>query len=59
MIRDEIVEGKQKKNENYDAPPYKRVVRGGCVTNWYQSMVTALGLFGLMDELHKNHIKGV
>ena len=25
----------------------------GCVTNWYQSMVTTLGLLGLMHESHK------
>jgi hypothetical protein len=25
----------------------------GYVTNWYQSMVTTLGLHGLMHELHK------
>ena len=28
----------------------------GCVTNWYQSMVTTLGLLGLMDKLFKNSI---
>jgi hypothetical protein len=28
----------------------------GCVTNWYQSMVTTLGLLGLMDESLKNHV---
>jgi hypothetical protein len=28
----------------------------GYVTNWYQSMVTTLGLLGLMDELHRNSI---
>jgi hypothetical protein len=39
-------------------PTIKEYLRGGCVTNWYQSMVTILGLFGLMEELHKNHIKG-
>jgi hypothetical protein len=30
--------------------------RSGCVTNWYQSMVTILGLLGLMNELHRNSI---
>jgi hypothetical protein len=30
--------------------------RSGCVTNWYQSMVTTLGLLGFMNELHKNSI---
>jgi hypothetical protein len=29
--------------------------RGG-VTNWYQSMVTTLGLLGLMNELRRNSI---
>jgi hypothetical protein len=30
----------------------------GCVINWYQSVVTTLGLLGLMDEsLKKNKIK--
>jgi hypothetical protein len=28
----------------------------GCVTNWYQSTVTTLGLLGLMDEFHRNSI---
>jgi hypothetical protein len=28
----------------------------GCVTNWYQSMVTTLGLLGLMNELRRNSI---
>jgi hypothetical protein len=28
----------------------------GCVTNWYQSMVTTLGLLGLMDESLKNRV---
>jgi hypothetical protein len=27
--------------------------RSGCVTNWYQSMVTTLGLLGLMYESRK------
>jgi hypothetical protein len=27
--------------------------RSGYVTNWYQSMVTTLGLLGLMHESHK------
>jgi hypothetical protein len=27
--------------------------RSGCVTNWYQSMVTTLGLLGLMYEPRK------
>jgi hypothetical protein len=26
------------------------VYRSGCVKNWYQSMVTTLGLLGLMNE---------
>jgi hypothetical protein len=30
--------------------------RRGCVTNWYQSMVTTLDLLGLMDESLKNSI---
>jgi hypothetical protein len=30
--------------------------RSGCVTNWYQSMVTTLGLLGLMNELRRNSI---
>jgi hypothetical protein len=28
----------------------------GCVTNWYQSVITTLGLLGLMDESLQNHI---
>jgi hypothetical protein len=28
----------------------------GCVTKWYQSMVTTLDLLGLMDESLKNSI---
>jgi hypothetical protein len=27
----------------------------GCVTNWYQSMVTMLGLLGLMYESVRNY----
>jgi hypothetical protein len=30
--------------------------RSGYVTNWYQSMVTTLGLLGLMNELRRNSI---
>jgi hypothetical protein len=29
----------------------------GCVTNWYQSMVTTLGLLGLMNELRRSSIR--
>jgi hypothetical protein len=36
--------------------PLKEHLGVGCVTNWYQTMFTTLGLLGLMDELHKNHI---
>ena len=28
----------------------------GCVTNWYQSMVTTLGLLGLMNELRRSFV---
>ena len=28
----------------------------GCVTNWYQSMVTTLGLLALMNELHRRSV---
>jgi hypothetical protein len=31
--------------------------RSGCVTNWYQSMVTTLGLLGLMNELRRDSIR--
>jgi hypothetical protein len=32
----------------------KRIYHGsGCVTNWYQSMATTLGLLGPRHELHK------
>ena len=40
------LEEKTKEKENISC-------RSGCVTNWYQSMVTALGLLGLMNELRK------
>jgi hypothetical protein len=33
--------------------PLKEHLGVGCVTNWYQSMVTTLGLLGLMHESHK------
>jgi hypothetical protein len=31
--------------------------RSGCVTNWYQSMVTTLGLLGLMNELRRSSVR--
>jgi hypothetical protein len=31
--------------------------RGGCATNWYQSMVTTLGLLGLMNELCRDSVR--
>jgi hypothetical protein len=31
----------------------------GCVTNWYQSMVTTLGLLGLMHESYENISGGI
>jgi hypothetical protein len=43
------LEEKTKKKENLSC-------RSGCVTNWYQSMVTTLGLLGLMNELRRNSI---
>jgi hypothetical protein len=33
--------------------PLKEHLGVGCVTNWYQSMETTLGLLGLMHESHK------
>jgi hypothetical protein len=36
--------------------PLKEHLGVGCVTNWYQSMVTTLGLLGLMDESLKKSI---
>jgi hypothetical protein len=59
MIRDEIAGGKTKMKIIIPNPIVKENLRGGGgVTNWYLSMVTTLSLFGLMDELHKSHIKG-
>ena len=45
-------------NEGIDSPKKREnlIPHRGCVTNWYQSMVTTLGLLGLMRELHKKHI---
>jgi len=34
----------------------KNIPHRGCVANWYQSMVTTLGLLGLMDKSFKNSI---
>jgi hypothetical protein len=39
--------------------PLKEHLGVGCVTNWYQSMVTTLGLLGIMDKSHKNIFKGI
>jgi hypothetical protein len=36
--------------------PLKDHLGVGCVTNWYQSMVTTLGLLGIMDESLKTSI---
>ena len=33
--------------------------RSGYVTNWYQSMVTTLGLLGLMNGLRRDSIQSV
>jgi hypothetical protein len=34
--------------------PLKEHLGVGCVTNWYQSMTTTLGLLGLMHESYEN-----
>ena len=36
--------------------PLKEYLGVGCITNWYQSMATTLGLLGIMHESHKNII---
>jgi hypothetical protein len=42
-------------NEGIDSPKKRENLspHHGCVKNWYQSMVTTLGLFGLMHESQK------
>jgi hypothetical protein len=36
--------------------PLKEHLGAECITNFYQSMVTLLGLLGIMDESLKNHV---
>ena len=35
----------------------KKYAYRGCVTKWYQSMVTTLGLLGLMNRLCRDSIQ--
>jgi hypothetical protein len=45
-----------KENKIMMPHPLKEHLGFGCVTNWYQSMVTILGVLGIMEESRKNHI---
>jgi hypothetical protein len=45
-----IPQRKEEKAENFK-------FRSGCVRNWYQSMVTTLDLFGLMNELRRSSVR--
>jgi hypothetical protein len=48
-------------NEGIDSPTKRENLspHRGCVTNWYQSMVTTLGLLGLMQESYENIFGGI
>jgi hypothetical protein len=48
-------------NEGIDSPKKRKnlIPHHGCVTNWYQSMVTTLGLLGLMHESYENISGGI
>jgi hypothetical protein len=48
-----------RKKKNLMPHPLKEYLGVGCVTNWYQSMETTLGLLGLMHESHKHIIRNL
>jgi hypothetical protein len=48
-----------KENEIMMPHPLKEHLGVRCVTNWYQSMTTTLGLLGLMHESYENIFGGL